>query len=89
MKLAEERDYTFRLMPGKSTRYLAGSFNATTRTPRYEIEINVPSHVQNQIKVEQILTGTKDDCQWAWDIENKSSWPAFILVKKDGQAILE
>jgi len=83
--MAEEKDYTFCLMPGAKTRYTAGRFDAVTRTPHYEIEINVPSHVSDQVRVSQFLLGTPENCQWAWDIKNNSTWPAFIIIKKDGQ----
>ena len=87
--MSEQKDYTLCLMPGTKTRYAAGPFDVKTRAPHYEIEINVPSHVRNQVEVNQFLLGTPENCQWAWDIKNDSSYPAFIYIKKDGQMILE
>ena len=85
--MTEEKDYTFCLSPGNKTRYAAGPFDINTRKPRYEIEINIPSHVRNQVEVKQFLMGSENNYQWVWNIENKSTWPAFIIIKKDGQMI--
>ena len=87
--MTEQKNYTFCLMPGIKTRYAAGPFDVKTRAPQYEIEINVPPHVRNQVEVKQVILGTPENCQWAWDIKNDTSNPAFISIKKDGQMILE
>lgn len=82
--MTEEKDYSFLLYPGNKTRHIAGPFDVKNRTPHYGIEIDVPSHVRNQVEVTQFLLGTPENCQWAWDIENKTTWPAFVTIKKDG-----
>lgn len=53
----QEKDYSFYLMPGGKTRHVAGPFDVKTRKPRYEIEINVPSHVYDRVEVKQFLLG--------------------------------
>jgi len=79
-----EQDYTFQLASGTSTRHSAGPYDQETNTPRYEIEISMPSHVRHQIKVEQFLMGNEGSRIWVCDIKNNSTWPAFIMIKKDG-----
>ncbi|MBU4317121.1 MAG: hypothetical protein KKF30_07585 [Proteobacteria bacterium] len=79
-----EKDYTFLLSHNSKTRHIAGKFDIKTRKPRYEIEVNVPSHVKNQVEVNQIMLGTPEDCRYAWDINNKSNYPVFITIKEDG-----
>lgn len=83
--MENEKDYTFYLQPGGKTRWAAGSYDIKTQQPHYEIEISVPKHVRDQVEVNQFLLGTPDRCQWVWDINNRSSWPAFVVVKKDGE----
>lgn len=80
----DEKDYTFSLSPNSKSRHVAGPFDTKTHKPDYEIKISVPNHVKSQVEVNQILLGTPENCQWAWDIHNKSSWEAFIFIKKDG-----
>ena len=80
----DPKDYSFLLSTGIKTRYIAGEFDYDKREPHYEIEISVPHHVRDQIEVPQFLLGSPQKCQWGWDIHNKSSWPAFVIVKKDG-----
>ena len=53
-------------------------------TPRYSIEVSAPGHVRHEIHVTQFLMGTEGNYTWVWDIENRSTWPAFIIIKKDG-----
>jgi hypothetical protein len=31
--------------------------------------------------------GSENNYQWVWEIENKSTWLAFIIIKKDGLMI--
>ncbi len=85
--MADDKDYTFVLGPGGKTRWAAGPFDVKTRQPRYEIEISIPAHVRNQVDVNQFLLGTPDNCEWAWDIKNRSSWPAFVIIRRDGEII--
>ncbi len=82
--MSNENDYSFCIMPGKKTRHIAGPFDVKTRKPHYEIDISIPAHVCEQVEINQILLGTPESCQLAWDIKNNSSWPAFVIIKKDG-----
>jgi len=82
-----EKDYTFCLMPGIKMRHIGGPYNVETRKPSYELHVSVPSHVRDQVEVNQVLLGTPENCKWAWDLKNKSRWPAFVTIKKDGQMI--
>ncbi len=79
-----EQNYTFQLAPGKSTRHPAGPYDQETHSPRYEIEISVPSYVRHQIEVKQFLMGKEGSRIWVWDIKNNSTYPAFVIIKKDG-----
>ncbi|MCX5888200.1 MAG: hypothetical protein NTY36_01950 [Deltaproteobacteria bacterium] len=85
--MSDEKDYTFSLSPGNKTRYMAGPFDAETRKPHYEIFVSIPAHVRNQVEIEQVFMGTPENRLWVWDIRNKSSWPAFITIKKDGEKV--
>lgn len=82
--MASEIEYSFLLGPGKRIRKIAGQYDVKLHKPHYEIEINVLEHVRNQIEINQVLVGDEEYCQWAWDIKNNSTWPAFITIKKDG-----
>lgn len=86
--MSDKRDYTFCLMPGEKTRWIAGPFDAETRKPHYEIDISIPPHVREQVEVNQFLSGTPENCQWAWEFKNNSAWPAFVIIKKDGEIVL-
>jgi hypothetical protein len=83
----DKRDFTFQLDPGQKRRYIAGVYNPKEMTPRYEITINAPHHVKPQILCEQILLGNPENCKWACDFENKSTWPVFVIVKKDAEML--
>jgi hypothetical protein len=78
-----ESDYTFQLPPRGKTRYNAGPYDQTTQSPRYALDVSVPEHVRHEVDVKQFLMGSEGNRLWVWDIENKSTWPAFIIVKKD------
>jgi len=80
----DPKDYSFILPPNQKTRHIAGTFDSEKKEPHYEIEISIPRHVRDMVEVNQILLGVPQDCQWGWDIYNKSSWPAFVIVKRDG-----
>jgi|GEM_PF-2329675 len=83
----EKNDYTFELSPGEKKRYIAGAYDPKQMTPQYEIIIDVPNHVKPQVLCEQILVGKPEKCNWGYNLENKSSWSAFVIVKKDGVMI--
>lgn len=85
--MSEEKDFSFVLSPGGKTRYTAGPFDVKTRKPCYEIDVSVPTHVRNQLEIQQFLVGTPENCQWGWEIKNRSTWPAFVTIKKDGELI--
>ncbi len=78
------RDFTFELPSSGKTRYSAGKYDQGTATPKYTIEISASSHVRDQVNVKQFLVGGAGEVTWGWEIQNKSTWPAFIIVKKDG-----
>lgn len=80
-----ETIYTFCIMPGKKRRYIAGPYDVKTRLRRYHIEINVPKHVRDMVQLNQILLGTPESCQWAWDINNQSTYPALVIITEDGK----
>jgi hypothetical protein len=82
-----KKDCSFYLMPGQKTRHIAGSFDIKAAKPIFEIEVSVPTHVRHQVEISQILLGTPEKCLWAWDIKNNSTWPAFVIIKKDGKKI--
>ena len=50
----------------------------------YEIEVVVSGHVRHLVEVRQFLMGPEGRRFWVWEIENSSTWPAFIIIKKDG-----
>ncbi len=77
-------DYTFELSPRSKTRYNAGPYDPQIHTPRYTIEVLLPEHVKHQLEMKQFLMGKEGSHLWVWDLENKSTWPAFISIKKDG-----
>ena len=82
--MTDQKDYSFSLAPGGKTRYIAGAIDYEKRTPHYDIDISVPQHVRDQVEVKQFLLGSPQNCQLGWDIHNKSSWPALVVVRKDG-----
>lgn len=86
--MTDKKTYAFALAAGQKTRHIAGEFDTETRKPNYEIEVSIYQHPKNQVKVTPILLGSREDCQWGWDIENNSEMPAFFTVKKDGVEIL-
>ncbi len=80
----EPKDYSFILSPNQKLRHIAGTFDYDKKQPHYEIDISVPQHVRNQVEVNQIIVGSPENCQWGWDLSNKSTWPAFVTIKCDG-----
>ena len=80
----DENDYTFMLSAGAKFRYNAGAYDRTMNTPHFEMEVSVPSHARNQIQTKQFLMGTEGNYIWVWDVENNSTWPAFLIVRKNG-----
>lgn len=85
--MSDEKDYTLGLGPKSKTRHSPGPFDIETRKPHYEIEISAPKHVKHQIEVRDFLMGNPGSYQWVYEINNKSSWPAFIIIKKDGEVV--
>ncbi len=85
--MSEQGDYTFMLEAGQKRRYIAGSYNPKTMLPKYELTINIWNHIKGKVDCDNILLGDKDNCSWACDLHNKSTWPAYIIVKKDGELL--
>jgi len=83
----EQKNYTLSLSPREKRRFAAGKYDTENQKPFYEMEINCPKHVRNQVEYDQFLLGTPDNCQWAYKFHNKSSYPVFIIIKKDGVLI--
>lgn len=77
-------EFSFILSPKQKMRHIAGTFDHEKKQPHCEIDISVPQHVRDLVEVNQILVGSPQHCQWGWDINNKSSWPAFVAIKCDG-----
>ena len=78
-------NYTFQLAPGAKTRHNAGSYDPNLYLPKYEIEVMTPDDfVRSKVQVNQVLMGTKGSHFLVFDIQNNSTWPVFIQVKKDG-----
>ena len=73
---------THQLFPGQKQRFVAGNYNVKTGQPHYKLDINGPDHVRNQVIVNQILIGDSNNCQYAWDVHNRSAWLVFVTVKR-------
>lgn len=80
-------DYTFQLSPGHKTRFPAGPYDTELQLPVYEIEVALPKHIESQIEIKQFLMGCPGNNIWVWDIHNKSTWIAFVAIKKDGKLV--
>ena len=85
--MAEEKDYSFCVMPKQKMVHIAGPFDVKTSTPCYEIESNGPPYDNHKLEITRVLAGTPDNRQVGWQINNKSDYPVFITIKKDGQRI--
>lgn len=83
--MVSEIDFTFKVSPREKSRYNAGPYDAKTQSPRYTLEISIPEHVKHLVVIQQFLMGGENNRIWVWDIESKSSWPAFIIVRRDGE----
>jgi hypothetical protein len=80
-----ESDHTFVLSPGGKSRYNAGPYDQSTGLPRHTIDVLTPDDfVKSQVEISQFLMGPEGDRSWVWDIRNKSTWPVFVIIKKDG-----
>lgn len=77
-------DFTFELPPRGKTRYGAGQYDKATASPKYTIEVSVPLHVRDKVTVAHFLIQTVSGLTWGWEIHNDSTWPAFVIVKRDG-----
>ena len=78
------QDFTLEIPPGAKTRYAAGPYDQATGTPQYTLEVSIPTHIRSQVEVKQFLLQGAGGLTWGWDIRNKSTWPAFIIAKRDG-----
>jgi len=84
--MADNNEYSFILGPESKIRHIAGPFDVDARKPHYEIDISIANHVHELITIEQFLTGP-ENCQLGWNIINKSSYPAFVIIKEDGKLL--
>lgn len=82
--MTEPTEYSFMLPPKTKRRHVAGKYDYEKKEPRYEIEASIPEHVRHQLDVKHVLIGSPQSCQWGWDLDNKSSWPAFVTIKENG-----
>ena len=89
MDMTDTIDYTFCLSPGSKTRYIVGLYDKDKHLPRYSIEISVPQHVRQSVESEQFLLEFGDGYHWAYDIRNNSTWPAYIIIKKDNVLVID
>ena len=78
------QDFTLELSPEAKTRYVAGPYDQASAIPKYTIEVSIATHVRSQVEVKQFLLQGAGGLTWGWDIRNKSTWPAFIVARKDG-----
>lgn len=79
--MAEQEGYTFCLLPGESTRYVAGPFDVKANTPHYAIEVCAPRYVRNRVAVSRAVLEGRGSSQWAWDVVNSSPHIAFFSVR--------
>jgi len=71
--------------PGATFRRPAGPYNLKTKLPRYDVDVMaMDSHARRQVIVDSEIMGRVDSYTWIWKITNKSTWPVFISLKKDG-----
>ena len=77
-------NHTFQLPPHSKTRYNAGGYDQASHTPRYAYEALLPDHAKHLFEANQLLMGHEGRRIWVWDFENKSDWPAFISIFKNG-----
>ena len=77
-------NYTFQLDPGGKTRYNAGTYDQDAHTPRFRYEVLLPEHEKHRLDAKQFLMGPEGGRIWVWEFENRSTYPAFISIFKDG-----
>mgnify|MGYP006094164141 CR=1 FL=1 len=77
-------NHTFQLPPRSKARHNAGGYDQDSHTPRYAYEVLLPDHVKHLLEAKQFLMGPEGRRIWVWDFENKSDWPAFISIFKNG-----
>jgi hypothetical protein len=82
-----ERDYTFVLKPKRKTTFAAGKYDRNTREPSYAMRLSVPEHVRNLVDVKQFLLEMGDGYEWTWEIWNRSDYPVFAIVTRDGELL--
>ncbi|WP_141251862.1 hypothetical protein [Pseudomonas syringae] len=71
--------------PGGTFRCPAGLYDQKTRLPRYEVDVQAfDVDASRQVVVDSEIMGRVDNYTWIWKIANKSTWPVFITLKKDG-----
>lgn len=73
------------IAPGGTFRRPAGPYDLKTRLPRYEVDVlAVDADAGRQVVVDSEIMGRVENYTWIWKITNKSTWPVFITLKKDG-----
>lgn len=83
-----QKEYTFQLGAKSKSRYNAGPYDPKSRSPKYEIDFLCPTpESKGRVEINEILMGKEGSHLLVWEIENKSTWPVFFYVKKDGQLI--
>jgi hypothetical protein len=81
-------DYSFVLQPKSKCRYNAGAYDPATQRPRFQYALSAPSEqYRDQIDVNQFLMGSPDSRLWVWDFHNKTTWPVFVKIFKDGELV--
>jgi len=85
--MSVHKNYSYYIEPGNRMRQVAGPYDVETKKPHYTIQVECPSHVRNQVKQNTFLIGNPDNCSWAWEVLNNSSWPVFVTVKKEGKIL--
>ncbi|MGE8063726.1 hypothetical protein [Pseudomonas sp. NPDC089569] len=63
----------------------AGPYDQKSRLPLYEVDVMaVNAEAARQVDVDSEIMGVGENATWIWKITNKSRWPVFITLKKDG-----
>ncbi len=80
-------DHSFVLYPGKRTSFNAGEYDLKTQRPRYSFSMSVWEYARREVEVEELLIGCEASCLKVWRLHNKSHWPVFVTVTRDGELL--
>jgi|APSaa5957512535_1039671.scaffolds.fasta_scaffold222435_1 hypothetical protein len=84
----DKEEYTIKLEPRSKTRINVGEYDIETSTPRYNYSVLIPEHGESNVVVEpKLLKFYNFTYEKVYAIENKTDWPAFISIYKDGELI--